>query len=180
MLCCKESPLKASVVKKCSLFTRWTPKSKHNLNRRLEQTWNRLDQRQTWHGMNRLDSPTAGYNINTRQAPKVMTRLLIANNEDHMTRTNQWETRHLTRTTNQNMTHCTREPIARRHKGKGSMKQTGTMKKLKKQQHKIKNKTQNPRRFNDTEPQNLKSPGGWWSGSRTEVFLGAGWRARPV
>ncbi len=30
----------------------------------------RLDKRQNWHGMNGLDSTTAGYNINTRQELK--------------------------------------------------------------------------------------------------------------
>ncbi len=36
------------------------------------------------------------------------------------------------------------------------------------------------RRPNDTEPQNPKSPGGWWSGDGTDVVQGAGWRARPM
>ncbi len=47
-------------------------------------------------------------------------------------------------TTNQNMTHWTRKPIAWRHEGKGSMTQTGTMTKLQNKRHKNKK----------TEPQN--------------------------
>ncbi len=54
---------------KCSLFTKCNPN-------------NRLNKRQTWHGMNGLDSPTAGNNINTRQELKARTWLLITNTEE--------------------------------------------------------------------------------------------------
>ncbi len=90
--------------------------------------------------MNRLDSPTADYNINTRQQTMAIWWLLIANNTGHMTRTNQWETRRMTRTTNQNMTQWTREPIAWINEGKGSMKQTETMTKLQNKRHEHKTK----------------------------------------
>ncbi len=62
-----------------------------------------------------------------------------------MTWTNQWETRHMTRTTNQNMTQWTREPIAWRHEGNGSIKQTGTETKLQNKRHENKNMKQNPK-----------------------------------
>ncbi len=81
--------------------------------------------------LNGLDSPTAGYNINTRPETKARTWLLITNNEGHMTRTNQWGHDTMNMTTNQNMTHWTREPIAWRHEGKGSMTQTRTVTKFK-------------------------------------------------
>ncbi len=92
---------------------------------------NRLDLKQAWHGMNRrgmnrLDSPTAGNNINTRQSNKAMTRLLTENSEGHMTRTNQWRQDTWNKGTNQNVTHRTKEPLAMKHEGKGSMTQTGT------------------------------------------------------
>ncbi len=84
------SPLKASVVKNPSaVYLQSEPKYKHNPNKyRLDL--NRLDLRQTWQGLNGLDSPTAGYNINTRTELKATTWLLIENKKDHMTRTNQW------------------------------------------------------------------------------------------
>ncbi len=105
-------PLKASVVKNTSsLFT--NVKSKHNPNK------DRLELKQTWHGMNRVDSPTAGYNINTRPETEARTWLLITNKEGHMTRTNQWKTGHMTKTTNKNMTHWTMEPIAKKTWGQG-------------------------------------------------------------
>ncbi len=47
-----------------------------------------------------------------------------------MTRTNQWETGHMTKTTNQNMAQWTREPFAWIREGNGSMTQTRTMTKL--------------------------------------------------
>ncbi len=66
---------------------------------------------------NRLDSPTP---TNAQQGTKVMTRVLIANNQDHMTRTNQW-----------GQDDDLGQPIKTWHreqgiKGKGSTTETGT------------------------------------------------------
>ncbi len=61
--------------------------------------------------MNGLDSPTAGYNITTRQELKARTWLLITNTERHMTRIDQWGHDTMNMTTNQNMTHRTEEPV---------------------------------------------------------------------
>ncbi len=107
-------PLKASVVKNTEQFI-----YKREIQTKTDLNWNRLDLKQTWHGMNRVDSPTAGYNINTRPETEARTWLLITNNEGHMTRTNQWETRHMTKTTNEHMTHWTMEPIAKKTWGQG-------------------------------------------------------------
>ncbi len=61
---CNECPLKARVVRtQVQFIYKVIQTSKHR------QTWldmNRLDMKQTLHGMNTLDSPTAGDNINTR------------------------------------------------------------------------------------------------------------------
>jgi len=76
-------PLKASIVKNPSAvyLQMWNP---NIIQTKKDLTWNRLDQRQTWHGINGLDSPTAGYNINTRQSNKAMTWLLIENRVGHV------------------------------------------------------------------------------------------------
>ncbi len=70
---------------------------------------------QRWNS-NRIHSPTP---TNAQQGTKVMTRLLIANNQDHMTRTNQW-----------GQDDDLGQPIKTWHreqgiKGKGSTTQTG-------------------------------------------------------
>ncbi len=66
----------------------------------MNQTWHGM----AWHGMNRLDSPIAGYNINTRPGTKATTWLLIANKTGHMKRTNQSEHDKMNKRTNQNVT----------------------------------------------------------------------------
>ncbi len=60
-----------------------------------------------------------------------------------MTRINQSEHDTVNKRTNQNVTQRTREPIARRHEGKGSMTQTGTITKLQNKRHE--NMKQNPK-----------------------------------
>ncbi len=74
---------------------------------------------------------------------KTTTWLLITNKEGHMTRTYQWETRHVTWTTNQNMTLWTEEPIAKRHESKGIITQKGTITKLQNKKQQNKNIEQN-------------------------------------
>ncbi len=164
------SPLKASVVMNLSAVYLHgeIQTSKHNPNKdRLDLTWHETDLAWNRCGMNRLDSPTAGNNINTRQELKARTWLLIANTERHMTRTNQW--RHDT----MNMTHITEEPIARRYEGKGSMTQTVTETNLQNKWHENMNMKLNQKQILHIPPskggswlkqnlkQNPKGPGGW-------------------
>ncbi len=51
----------------------------------------------------------------------------------------------MNKSTNQNVMQRTREPIARRHEGKGSMKLTGTMTKLQNERHENINMKPNPK-----------------------------------
>ncbi len=62
-------------------------------------TWHETDLAWNRCGMNRLDSPTAGNNINTQDNDMATYNY----NEGHMTRTNQWETRRMTKTSNEHM-----------------------------------------------------------------------------
>ncbi len=67
----------------------------------------------------------------------------MATYNKHMTRTNQWGHHTMNMITNQNMTHRTEEPIARRYEGKGSMTQTVTETNLQNKRHENKNMKQN-------------------------------------
>ncbi len=61
------SPLKASIVMNPSAVYLHSEIQNSNMIQTDEDlTCNRLDLTQTWQSMNGLDSPTAGYNINTR------------------------------------------------------------------------------------------------------------------
>ncbi len=141
------SPLEVSLRTHVQYIYKRDPKYKHNPRLDLNSLdLNRLD-------MNRRDS------INTRQQTMAIWWLLIANNTGHMTRTNQWETRRMTRTTNQNMTQWTREPIAWIHEGKGSMKQTETMTKLQNKRHENMNIKQNPKPHFTYPPPLRAAPG---------------------
>ncbi len=85
-----------------------------------------------WLDFNRL-SPAAGINTFTMETWSIQVTWQEPTNEQTELKTtrqdnNQWETRHMTRTTNQNMTQWTKEPIAGIQGDKGSMTLTAWIK----------------------------------------------------
>ncbi len=123
----------------------------------LEQTWLEQD----WLKMNGLDlawtetnSSTTSYTDQyTTRRKSYMRAIYTPNNHGHMTQSNQWETRHMTKATNENMTHepnnqsehDTRQEYIKARK---AIHQTAWIK-LQNKRHESKNMNQTPKTRRD-------------------------------